>query len=223
MDSKCKRMTLTFGSLFAGIGGFDLGFERSGMECRWQVEKDRFCLKVLDKHWPDVAKYEDVREFADALEKANKRTGGAIRGYVPTRTQPSANSNSDGSDSPINLETSEKQSRDAYPAPLWTQQSLLSWGNKGSGFGPEQNREGVTERRFDTAEPLREVPTRTAPVQGRPNSNPSAPPRLQQADGSNVALSEVPPQHSQGYDKCLKEMLRNPQAFRVDLICGGFP
>lgn len=52
---------MTFGSLFAGIGGFDLGFERAGMECKWQVEIDPFCRKVLAKHWPNVARYEDVR------------------------------------------------------------------------------------------------------------------------------------------------------------------
>ena len=53
---------LTFGSLFAGIGGFDLGFERAGMVCKWQVEIDDFCNKVLAKHWPAVTRYRDVRE-----------------------------------------------------------------------------------------------------------------------------------------------------------------
>lgn len=38
---------LTFGSLFAGIGGLDLGLERSGMECRWQVEIDEHAQKIL--------------------------------------------------------------------------------------------------------------------------------------------------------------------------------
>lgn len=53
---------MRFGSLFAGIGGFDLGLERAGMECAWQVEIDPFCRKVLEKHWPHVKRYEDVRE-----------------------------------------------------------------------------------------------------------------------------------------------------------------
>jgi DNA (cytosine-5)-methyltransferase 1 len=55
-------MILTFGSLFAGIGGFDLGLERAGMVCQWQVEIDPFCQKVLAKHWPNVRRHADVRE-----------------------------------------------------------------------------------------------------------------------------------------------------------------
>lgn len=54
-------MSFTFGSLFAGIGGLDLGLERAGMQCQWQVEIDSFAQKVLTKHWPDVPKFGDVR------------------------------------------------------------------------------------------------------------------------------------------------------------------
>lgn len=54
-------MTLTFGSLFAGIGGVDLALERAGMRCAFQVEIDAACRSVLAKHWPDVPRYDDVR------------------------------------------------------------------------------------------------------------------------------------------------------------------
>lgn len=52
---------MNFISLFAGIGGLDLGLERAGMNCVAQVEIDDFCQKVLTKHWPDVPKFKDVR------------------------------------------------------------------------------------------------------------------------------------------------------------------
>jgi DNA (cytosine-5)-methyltransferase 1 len=54
---------LTFGSLFAGIGGFDLGFERAGMACKWQVEIGEYGTSVLAKHWPGVRRHDDVRTF----------------------------------------------------------------------------------------------------------------------------------------------------------------
>ncbi len=83
---------LTFGSLFAGIGGFDLGFERAGMECRWQVEIDDYCNQVLAKHWSDVKRYRDVREIHGAFSHAEptrtrykaKKIGGQTRESLDT-------------------------------------------------------------------------------------------------------------------------------------------
>ena len=68
---------MTFGSLFAGIGGFDLGFERAGMACKWQNEINRECNQVRRKHWPDVRMYHDVKEVgAENLESVNVICGG---------------------------------------------------------------------------------------------------------------------------------------------------
>ena len=67
----------TFGSLFAGIGGMDLGLERAGWECRWQVEWDEFCQRVLANHWPDVRCYGDITQLSGyELEPVGLMAGG---------------------------------------------------------------------------------------------------------------------------------------------------
>jgi len=53
---------MTYGSLFSGIGGGDLGLDRTGMVCAWQIERDRQCNQVLAAHWPDVPRYGDIME-----------------------------------------------------------------------------------------------------------------------------------------------------------------
>lgn len=80
-EGKVKQ--LTHGSLFAGIGGFDLGFERAGIKTVWQVEIDPFCRKVLSKHWPWATRFKDVRSFlADSPVKMS-----AMPGSVPDWTE----------------------------------------------------------------------------------------------------------------------------------------
>jgi len=76
---------LTFGSLFAGIGGIDLGLERAGMICKWQVEIDPFRRQVLAKHWPDVERFWDVRDCG----RHNLATVDLIAGGFPC--QPHSN------------------------------------------------------------------------------------------------------------------------------------
>jgi DNA (cytosine-5)-methyltransferase 1 len=70
-------MRLTSGSLFTGIGGFDLGLEYAGITCKWQVEIDKHCQGVLAKHWPGVAKYGDIHDVGKHnLETVDIITGG---------------------------------------------------------------------------------------------------------------------------------------------------
>lgn len=52
---------LTVGSLFAGIGGFDLGFEQAGFEVKWQVENDSRKTAVLAERWPQVERFKDIQ------------------------------------------------------------------------------------------------------------------------------------------------------------------
>jgi DNA (cytosine-5)-methyltransferase 1 len=49
--------------LFSGIGGFDLAAEWMGWENVFQVEIDKFCTKVLEKNFPNVKRYGDIKEF----------------------------------------------------------------------------------------------------------------------------------------------------------------
>jgi DNA (cytosine-5)-methyltransferase 1 len=61
-ENPLSNPILTHGSLFSGIGGFDLAFERAGFKSLWQVELDDYANKVLEKHWPNVRRVRDVRE-----------------------------------------------------------------------------------------------------------------------------------------------------------------
>jgi DNA (cytosine-5)-methyltransferase 1 len=49
--------------LFSGIGGFSLGLERAGFKTIVFCEQDKFCQKVLNKHWPDIPIEPDIKTF----------------------------------------------------------------------------------------------------------------------------------------------------------------
>lgn len=56
---------ITVGSLFSGIGGFELGLRMASPRFRieWQVEIDEYCRNILERHFPGVSRWDDVRTF----------------------------------------------------------------------------------------------------------------------------------------------------------------
>ena len=66
---------LTVGSLFSGIGGFDIGLERAGMRVIWNSEIDPYASAVLRKHWPHVPNHGDIRSIRN-VERPDVLCGG---------------------------------------------------------------------------------------------------------------------------------------------------
>ena len=70
-------MKLKLLDLFSGIGGFSLGLESTGFfETIGFVEKDKFCQKVLKKHWSNINIEGDIRNVKGERYAADVVTGG---------------------------------------------------------------------------------------------------------------------------------------------------
>jgi len=68
---------LRHGSLFTGVGGVDLGLGWAGFKTAWQVEICPFARTVLERRWPEVPKFADVRDCGKAnLDPVVMSTGG---------------------------------------------------------------------------------------------------------------------------------------------------
>lgn len=73
--------------LFAGIGGLSLGLERAGFHVVGQVEIDPFCRRVLDRHWPEVPKHDDVRTAVEWWLSAPRPRVDAVAGGYPCQPE----------------------------------------------------------------------------------------------------------------------------------------
>ena len=76
---------LTHLSLFSGIGGLDLAAEYAGFRTVGQCEWADYPHSILQKHWPDVPKWRDIRQLTmeDFYARTGLRTVDIVSGGFP--------------------------------------------------------------------------------------------------------------------------------------------
>lgn len=77
-------------SLFSGIGGIDLAAQWAGIDTVAFCEKDKFCQKVLAKHWPNVPCFDDVKKPMNRFRKKARTMESIRKKILAVRNKPGA-------------------------------------------------------------------------------------------------------------------------------------
>lgn len=87
---KSLDWSLTHGSLFSGIGGFELGAEYAGINTLWNCEYEQYNLDILKKNFPNTKQYKNIigMEIPQYVD--------IISGGFPCQDISIANTNADG-------------------------------------------------------------------------------------------------------------------------------
>lgn len=105
---------MTHGSLFSGIGGFDLAAAWAGWTNVFNCEIDPFCRRVLKYHFPESEQYGDIKttDFTVWRDRVDVLTGG-----FPT-------------ESPIcGPDDGLSAGLDGITFPAWRRESIKAYGN----------------------------------------------------------------------------------------------
>ncbi len=60
-------------SVFSGCGGLDIAAEAAGIAIVGQIEYESACVEILERHWPDTPRWEDVRSVK--IDEINRICG----------------------------------------------------------------------------------------------------------------------------------------------------
>lgn len=96
------------GSLFTGVGGFDLGFERAGVEIAWQVETEKFCVRVLESRFPKVKRR--ARDISDCARCLCRQLTSSVRAFPARMSQSQASGRDSRKGSVLDSFTSLRES-----------------------------------------------------------------------------------------------------------------
>ena len=66
-DRNENRLFFRMNSFFAGIGGFDVAFERQGFQTVFLCEINDYCISILKKHWPNINIDTDICELKSSM------------------------------------------------------------------------------------------------------------------------------------------------------------